>query len=61
MEDEETKLQYTCSMHPQIIRDEAVNCPLCSMALIPLQKKDKACAGHTMPRSMITDFKKVFM
>jgi len=60
MEDKETKLQYTCSMHPQIIRDEAGNCPLCSMALIPLQKKDKAYAGHTMPRSMIEDFKKRF-
>ena len=60
MEDKETKLQYTCSMHPQIIRDEAGNCPLCSMALIPLQKKDKAYAGHTMSRSMIEDFKKRF-
>ena len=30
--------QYTCPMHPQIIRDEPGNCPLCGMTLISLKK-----------------------
>src|SRR3970282_1781035 len=25
---------YTCSMHPQIIRDKPGNCPICGMTLI---------------------------
>lgn len=32
--------QWTCSMHPQIVRDEPGDCPICGMELIPL-KKDK--------------------
>lgn len=30
------KVQYTCSMHPFIIRDEPGNCPICGMILTPL-------------------------
>lgn len=29
--------QYTCSMHPFIIRDEPGNCPICSMTLVPVK------------------------
>ena len=25
---------YTCSMHPEIIRDKAGNCPICGMTLV---------------------------
>lgn len=28
--------QYTCPMHPEIIRDEPGSCPICGMDLIPL-------------------------
>ena len=28
--------QYTCPMHPEIIRDKAGDCPLCGMALVPI-------------------------
>src|SRR6185503_1440064 len=28
--------QYTCPMHPQIIRDGPGSCPICGMALEPL-------------------------
>ena len=28
--------QYTCPMHPEIIRDEPGTCPICGMDLIPL-------------------------
>ncbi len=58
MEHQQTKQQYTCSMHPQIIRDETGNCPLCGMTLIPLKKKKEKHKGHTT--SMIEDFKKRF-
>lgn len=34
--------KYTCSMHPQIIRDEPGLCPICSMNLVPLNNH----AGH---------------
>src|SRR5262247_2960425 len=30
-----TKLEWTCPMHPQIIRDAPGNCPICGMALEP--------------------------
>ncbi|MGD9947018.1 MAG: efflux RND transporter periplasmic adaptor subunit [Desulfobulbus sp.] len=33
----EHKVQYTCSMHPFIIRDEPGSCPICGMALTPLK------------------------
>jgi len=29
--------QYTCPMHPQIIRDEPGACPICGMELVPLK------------------------
>ncbi len=57
---EQLNQQYTCSMHPQIIRDEPGNCPLCGMTLIPLKKKEGEHEGHTMPMTMIEDFKKRF-
>jgi Cu+-exporting ATPase len=30
-----THVQYTCPMHPQIVRDEPGSCPICGMALEP--------------------------
>jgi len=30
------KTQYTCPMHPEIIRDEPGDCPKCGMALEPM-------------------------
>jgi len=29
--------QWTCPMHPQIVKDEAGACPICGMDLVPLQ------------------------
>jgi Cu+-exporting ATPase len=29
------KIEYTCPMHPQIVRDAPDNCPICGMALEP--------------------------
>jgi Cu+-exporting ATPase len=31
----ETKVEWTCPMHPQIVRDRPGNCPICGMALEP--------------------------
>ena len=60
MEHQHPKQQYTCSMHPQIIRDEPGNCPRCGMTLIPIKKQEGNHKGHAMPVSMIDDFKKRF-
>jgi heavy metal translocating P-type ATPase len=29
--------QWTCPMHPEIVKDEAGSCPICGMDLVPLQ------------------------
>lgn len=60
MEHQHLHQQYTCSMHPQIIRDEPGNCPLCGMTLIPIKKSEGEHTGHSMHTSMIDDFKKRF-
>src|SRR5688500_2741049 len=33
---QDTGTKYTCSMHPQIIRNEPGLCPICRMDLVPL-------------------------
>jgi len=33
----ETNTQYTCPMHPEIIKDEPGSCPICGMDLVPMQ------------------------
>jgi Cu2+-exporting ATPase len=38
--------QYTCPMHPEVIKDAPGKCPKCGMDLIPL-KKSKADEGPT--------------
>lgn len=32
--------QYTCPMHPEIIKDEMGSCPLCGMDLVPMEPTD---------------------
>ena len=41
--------QYTCPMHPQIIRDTPGSCPICGMALEPMLPSDA-------PNEELTDF-----
>lgn len=36
---------YTCGMHPQIIKEEPGNCPICGMALTPIKSGGAAHAG----------------
>jgi Ni,Fe-hydrogenase III large subunit len=43
----ETHLQYTCPMHPEIVRDEPGECPKCGMDLVPMETAaGSAHAGH---------------
>jgi Cu(I)/Ag(I) efflux system membrane fusion protein/cobalt-zinc-cadmium efflux system membrane fusion protein len=44
---EKKKVQYTCSMHPFIIRDAPGLCPICGMALTPI----KSNVGSVAPQS----------
>lgn len=32
--------QYTCPMHPEVVRDQPGSCPLCGMDLVPVQPLD---------------------
>ena len=40
------KQLYTCSMHPEIIRDKPGDCPICGMKLTPIPKKSAVKAGE---------------
>lgn len=39
------KTQYTCPMHPEIIRDAPGSCPICGMDLVPMEKHEDQSAG----------------
>lgn len=41
------KQLYTCGMHPQIIREEPGNCPICGMKLVPVRANTAKAAAHT--------------
>ena len=45
-------MQYTCSMHPEVVSDKPGNCPKCGMAMVPMKKKapkkDKAMGDMKM-------------
>ncbi|MFH0976118.1 MAG: efflux RND transporter periplasmic adaptor subunit [Spirochaetota bacterium] len=47
----EEKQLYTCAMHPQIIRDEPGECPICGMKLIPIKKEEKSKEKKIMYKS----------
>ena len=42
-------VQYTCPMHPEIVRDAPGDCPICGMALEPMLPSDE-------PSEELTDF-----
>ena len=35
MAKDKESIQYTCSMHPQVVQDQPGNCPICGMELVP--------------------------
>ena len=38
--------QYTCPMHPEVIKDAPGKCPKCGMDLIPVKEKGNGDHGH---------------
>lgn len=47
---EKKSVQYTCPMHPQIIRDEPGSCPICGMDLVPIPSKNNDHEDETYNR-----------
>ena len=46
---------YTCTMHPSVkSKDPKAKCPICSMDLVPVMKKDASAAGGHMHSSVET-------
>ncbi|TDD97085.1 efflux RND transporter periplasmic adaptor subunit [Flavobacterium cellulosilyticum] len=39
---------YTCSMHPQIIRDKPGSCPICGMNLVKKATEDQTVDNHSI-------------
>ncbi|WP_367755273.1 efflux RND transporter periplasmic adaptor subunit [Flavobacterium sp. WC2430] len=39
---------YTCSMHPEIIRNEPGNCPICGMVLVKKVAESQPVEGHSI-------------
>ncbi|MGF7008964.1 Cu+-exporting ATPase [Aminobacter sp. BE322] len=50
-----TGTQYTCPMHPQIIRDKPGSCPICGMGLEPMMP-----TGEEGPSPELVDFTRRF-
>lgn len=40
--------QYTCPMHPHIVRDEPGNCPICGMDLVPLERSGETVVDSAL-------------
>ena len=54
----EAKVQYTCSMHPFIIRDAPGLCPICGMELTPIKQGTGSAApqgGEGAPGQIVID------
>ena len=47
------KQLYTCGMHPEIIRDEPGNCPICGMKLQPVRANGTLDSGESSTPSEI--------
>jgi Cu(I)/Ag(I) efflux system membrane fusion protein len=45
---------YTCTMHPSVHSKDPGKCPICSMDLVPVMKKDASASGGHMPSSVET-------
>ena len=45
----QTRTEYTCPMHPEVVQAAPGNCPKCGMTLVPRETAASPHAGHTMP------------
>lgn len=51
------KTQYTCPMHPEIVRDEPGSCPICGMDLAPMRvSKDAGSEEDQTYKKMLKKF-----
>ncbi len=48
------RIEYTCPMHPEVIRDEPGSCPKCGMNLIPHEVQASVGHVHTDPTTTDT-------
>jgi hypothetical protein len=39
--EQQAKIEYTCTMHPEIIRDKPGKCPICGMELVKKESEKK--------------------
>ena len=46
----QTRTEYTCPMHPEVVQDTPGNCPKCGMTLIEREAAGSAHTGHAMPQ-----------
>lgn len=49
---EASSTKYTCGMHPQVVRDEPGNCPICGMRLTPMKNSGDATASQSGERKI---------
>ncbi len=44
----QTRTEYTCPMHPEVVSDGPGNCPKCGMTLVPREAATSPHVGHAM-------------
>ena len=42
------KIQYTCTMHPEVVSDQPGKCPKCGMTLVEKEEAGNEISGHKM-------------
>lgn len=58
MEHQHVNNQFTCPMHPEVVKDEPGKCPKCGMDLVPHTKSKGEHLGHQhKSRQMLTQIK----
>lgn len=43
----QVRIEYTCSMHPEVVRNEPGSCPLCGMTLVPREVQADIGDNHS--------------
>ena len=46
------RIEYTCPMHPDVVRNEQGSCPKCGMTLVPREAQASAGGAHTDHQEM---------
>ena len=48
---EHQSINYTCPMHPEVVSQQAGNCPKCGMKLVPKEGKTSGSMEHSIHNS----------